>query len=73
LNPVSGPSLGKRTCTDTIQLTWAHIGLEWALNPMSATHKTKRNLETEETGKKSQAWWSTSLIPALGRQRQVDF
>jgi hypothetical protein len=23
--------------------------------------------------KKSQAWWCTPLVPALGRQRQADF
>jgi hypothetical protein len=33
--------------------------------------KKKRKKEKKE--KLSRAWWRTPLIPALGRQRQVDF
>lgn len=58
MNLVSGPSPGKRACTDTIQLTWGHIGLEWALNPVPATLKARRNLETEEeAGQKASVQW----------------
>jgi hypothetical protein len=33
----------------------------------------KQNKTNKETNKTSQVWWRTPLIPALGRQRQVDF
>jgi hypothetical protein len=39
----------------------------------SRTARTmKRNLVLRET-EKSRAWWHTPLIPALGRQKQVNF
>jgi hypothetical protein len=37
------------------------------------TDKSKRKRKKEKRKKESWAWWRTPLIPALGRQRQVDF
>jgi hypothetical protein len=36
-------------------------------------YAAKSYLKTKTKKQKSQAWWHTPLIPALGRQRQVDF
>jgi hypothetical protein len=44
-------------------------------NPVLEFHthlKLIQNLELK-TQNKSRVWWHTPLIPALGRQRQVDF
>jgi hypothetical protein len=35
--------------------------------------QTDRQKDCREKKKRGQAWWLTPLIPALGRQRQVDF
>jgi hypothetical protein len=34
--------------------------------------RTKQN-KAKQNQNQSRAWWCTPLIPALGRQRQVDF
>jgi hypothetical protein len=54
----------------------AHNHLKWDLMPSSGVSEESNliyiyNVFKEK--KKSQAWWRTPLIPALGRQRQVDF
>jgi hypothetical protein len=35
--------------------------------------KDKKQKTKNKKTKSGQAWWRTPLIPALGRQRQVDF
>jgi hypothetical protein len=44
-------------------------------NPVSKNKnkKQKRKKKKKKKKKESRVWWRTPLIPALGRQRQVDF
>jgi hypothetical protein len=40
---------------------------------MKTLIQNKRFKSERKKSLSSQAWWHTPLIPALGRQRQVDF
>jgi hypothetical protein len=68
--------LSKSLNTNSIQ-TISQIETEETLpNSLFEAIATLIPKEHEESKQKeifSQAWWHTPLIPALGRQRQVDF
>jgi hypothetical protein len=49
-----------------------HAKMEMGKSP-GAILQTKSNYMQLKNTKISQAWWHTPLIPALGRQRQVNF
>jgi hypothetical protein len=46
-------------------------GHPWKFKAILNFHGLQETLSLKK--KKSWAWWSTPLIPAHGRQRQVDF
>jgi hypothetical protein len=52
------------------------LGVLWHTHICTHIHEQKKNVGRERRDKKDRlrlAWWRTPLIPALGRQRQVDF
>ena len=48
-------------------------GSAMAVRKLIEANREKLQLFKTERLKESRAWWRTPLIPALGRQRQVDF
>jgi hypothetical protein len=57
------------------QFGWNHHNVAMSVSPVSHCPNTDQ-LHTEWKNRittVSRAWWHTPLIPALGRQRQVDF
>jgi hypothetical protein len=55
-----------------------HLYLQFCLHNITS-YKCKQSLDTEESNcfikvlSRAEQWWRMPLIPALGRQRQVDF
>jgi hypothetical protein len=68
--------MGAKTTQTAQETSAAAAGFEDSHN--SDRHKTHilwhfTLFGVKEPGRLSRAWWHTPLIPALGRQRQVDF
>jgi hypothetical protein len=52
--------------------SWIHF-FEWCVSCGACVKHGKCDVMLEYRHCRGQAWWCTPLIPALGRQRQVDF